>query len=65
MTLPIPIVVNSFSTFYNNRCQDYMTMMIITNPLYRLWRTEVEQKKKEKTRQIQNDLKQGKHRNRF
>jgi len=49
MTLPIPIVVNSFSTFYNNR----------------LWRTEVEQKKKEKTRQIQNDLKQGKHRNRF
>ena len=34
MTLPIPIVVNSFSTFYNNRCQDYMTMMmIITNPL--------------------------------
>ena len=31
----------------------------------RLWRTEVEQKKKEKTRQIQNDLKQGKHRNRF
>lgn len=49
MTLPIPIVVNSFSTFYNNR----------------LWRTEVEQKKKEKTMQIQNDLKLGKHRNRF
>ena len=49
LTLPIPIVVNSFATFYNNR----------------LWRNEVEQKKKEKTLQIANDLKSGRHRNFF
>ena len=49
LTLPIPIVVNSFATFYNNR----------------LWRTEVEQKKKERTLQIREDLKQGRHRSKF
>ena len=49
LTLPIPIVVNSFAAFYNNR----------------LWRTEVEQKKKEKTLQIALDLKSGRHRNFF
>ena len=49
LTLPIPIVVNSFATFYNNR----------------LWRTEVEQKKKERTLQITEELKQGRHRNFF
>ena len=49
LTLPIPIVVNSFATFYNNR----------------LWRTEVEQKKKEKTLQIALDLKSGRHRSKF
>ena len=42
LTLPIPIVVNSFATFYNNR----------------LWRNEVEQKKKEKATQMALDLKQ-------
>ena len=39
-----------------------------TNNLFtccRLWRTEIEQKKKEKTLQIQNDLKQGKIRGFF
>ena len=36
LTLPIPIVVNSFAVFYKNR----------------LWRNEVEQKKKERTMQL-------------
>ena len=36
LTLPIPIVVNSFAVFYKNR----------------LWRNEVEHKKKEKTMQL-------------
>ena len=36
MTLPIPIVVNSFAVFYKNR----------------LWRNEVEHKKKEMTKQL-------------
>ena len=49
LTLPIPIVVNSFASFYRNR----------------LWRNEVEQKKKERTLQIAADLKQGRHRNFF
>ena len=49
LTLPIPIVVNSFASFYRNR----------------LWRNEVEQKKKERTLQIAADLKQGRHKNFF
>ena len=49
LTLPIPIVVNSFATFYNNR----------------LWRTEVLQKKKERTLQIREELKSGRHRSKF
>ena len=49
LTLPVPIIVNSFAAFYNNR----------------LWRTEVEQKKKERTVQIKEDLKQGRRRNFF
>ena len=49
LTLPIPIVVNSFASFYRNR----------------LWRNEVEQKKKERTLQIAADPKQGRHRNFF
>ena len=36
LTLPIPIVVNSFAVFYKNR----------------LWRNEVEHKKKEMTKQL-------------
>ena len=47
LTLPIPIVVNSFGNFYKNR----------------LWRSEVELKKKERMRQralesIQNEKQQ-------
>ena len=39
LTLPIPIVVNSFAQFYKNR----------------LWRNEVEHKKKERIKQIAAD----------
>ena len=49
LTLPIPIVVNSFAAFYNNR----------------LWRTEVLQKKKERTLQIREELKSGRNRSKF
>ena len=49
LTLPIPIVVNSFASFYRNR----------------LWRNEVAQRKREITLQIANDLKSGRHRNFF
>ena len=49
LTLPIPIVVNSFASFYRNR----------------LWRNEVAQRKREITLQIANDLKSGRHKNFF
>ena len=49
LTLPIPIVVNSFASFYSNR----------------LWRTEVQQKKKEQEIKRKEELKQGKHSNFF
>ena len=42
LTLPIPIVVNSFASFYKNR----------------LWRNEVEHKKKERTLQLAAELKE-------
>ena len=40
LTLPIPIVVNSFAQFYKNR----------------LWRNEVEHKKRERTMQLAAEL---------
>ena len=40
LTLPIPIVVNSFAVFYKNR----------------LWRNEVEHKKRERTMQLAAEL---------
>ena len=40
LTLPIPIVVNSFAMYYKNR----------------LWRTEVNHKKRERTRQQATEL---------
>ena len=43
LTLPIPIVVNSFAVFYKNR----------------LWRNEVEHKKKERTMQLAAELRQA------
>ena len=43
LTLPIPIVVNSFAAFYKNR----------------LWRNEVEHKKKERTIQLAAELRQA------
>ena len=49
LTLPIPIVVNSFATFYNNR----------------MWRTEVEQRKRERTLQINEELRKGQYRSKF
>ena len=49
MTLPIPIVVNSFASFYRNR----------------LWRNDVAQRKREITLQSANDLKSGRHKNFF
>ena len=42
LTLPIPIVVNSFATFYKNR----------------LWRNEVEHKKKERATQLAAELRE-------
>ena len=42
MTLPIPIVVNSFAMYYKNR----------------LWRTEVNAKKRERTRQQAAEMKE-------
>ncbi|XP_023320611.1 potassium voltage-gated channel subfamily B member 1 [Eurytemora carolleeae] len=42
LTLPIPIVVNSFASYYKNR----------------LWRNEVEHKKRERTLQIASELRQ-------
>ena len=49
LTLPIPIVVNSFASFYSNR----------------LWRSEVQQKKKEQEIKRKEELKQGMHSNFF
>ena len=43
LTLPIPIVVNSFAVFYKNR----------------LWRNEVEHKKRERTMQLAAELRQA------
>ena len=43
LTLPIPIIVNSFAGFYKNR----------------LWRNEVELKKKERTLQLAAELRQA------
>lgn len=42
LTLPIPIVVNSFAMYYKNR----------------LWRTEVNAKKRERTRQQAAEMKE-------
>ena len=43
LTLPIPIIVNSFAGFYKNR----------------LWRNEVEHKKRERTIQLAAELRQA------
>ena len=45
LTLPLPIVVNSFSSIYKNRSEVTHRKLIYCCLSHRLWRNEVAQKK--------------------